>query len=316
MSKVVLAKITDLTHTQWLAMRQHGLGGSDAAAICRMSRWRGPLAVYTEKVSSYVVEEDNEAMYWGRVMEPVLLAEFGKRSGLKVEPVPYMFSCHEYPFMLADIDGIAHEQDGSVSLVEIKTANAFAAPDWENGLPQEYYIQIQHYLAVCDLPRAYVVVLIGGNNFRYERIERDEETIKTIISMEYAFWHEHVLAHVAPEADATSGPALDALYPASDNTSIILPAEADQLIHHLDELKEAENIVKAEKTQTENQLKALVKGAECGKTPAGYSVKWKTSSTSRLDTTRLKAEQPDIVSKYTKTSSYRRFSVTAPKTKG
>lgn len=315
MSKVVLAKTDKISHAKWLQFRQHGIGGSDASAVCGMNRWRGPLDVYLDKLGKTPAQEDNEAMYWGRTMEPVLRDEFAKRTGKTVEAMPYMFSCKEYPFMIADIDGIVREEDGSVSLLELKTANGFATADWESGLPQEYYIQIQHYLSVCDLPKAYVAVLIGGNHFQYEELARDEDTIRMVIAMEKAFWHNNILGVVPPKADETSGPALDTLYPASGNTSIILPDEADQLIKQLNDLKEVEAQVKAEKTKTENQIKALLKDAECGKTPAGYSVRWKTSSTSRLDTTKLKAEQPDIVAKYTKTSSYRRFSITAPKEK-
>lgn len=313
MSKVVVAKLANMSRADWLKLRKRGIGGSDAAAVCGFNRWRGPLDVYRDKTTAVSPEVDNESMYWGRVMEPVLRNEFAKRSGLEVKEVPYMFSCQEYPFMLADIDGIAYEKDGSVSLLEIKTANGYTAKDWENGLPQEYYIQIQHYLAVCDLQKAYVVVLIGGNDFRYEAIPRDDETIRTIIALEADFWRNHVLGMNPPAADSTSANALNDLYPADNGTSIILPPEADKLVANIEEFKKIEDEVKKGKTEAENQLKALLQNAECGKTPSGYSIRWKNSSTNRLDTTKLKAEHPDIVSQYTKTSNYRRFNITAPK---
>ncbi len=313
MSKVVIAKTTELSHKEWLILRKHGIGGSDAAAVCGMNRWRGPLDVYLDKTSKTVEEKDNDAMYWGRVMEPVLREEFRKRTGLKVSEVPYLFAYEEHPFMFANIDGIVREKDDSVSLLEIKTANGFAAKDWDNGIPQEYFIQIQHYLAVCDLKKAYVAVLIGGNDFRYEVIDRDEEVIQTIIAMEANFWNNNVKAKKAPEADATSSDALNNLYPNDNSTSIILPSEADRLITNLEEIKNMMDELKKNQAEAENQLKAMMKKAECGKTPAGYSVRWKNSSTSRLDTTKLKADQPEIVAKYTKTSTYRRFSITAPK---
>lgn len=313
MSKVAIAKTNELTHKEWLILRKHGIGGSDAAAVCGMNRWRGPLDVYLDKTSTAVDEKDNEAMYWGRVMEPVLREEFAKRTGLTVSEVPFLFACKEYPFMFANIDGIVREKDDSVSLLEIKTANGFAAKEWENGLPQEYFIQIQHYLAVCDLKKAYVAVLIGGNNFRYEVIDRDDDVIQTIIAMEASFWTNNVQAKKAPEADATSSDALNSLYPHDNNTSIILSSEADRLITNLEEIKKVMDDLKKDQAEAENQLKAMMKEAECGKTPAGYSVRWKNSSTSRLDTTKLKAEQPEVAAKYTKTTTTRRFSISAPK---
>lgn len=311
--KKAIAKINELSREDWLTLRKKGIGGSDAAAVCGLNRWRGPLDVFLDKTSESIDSTDNEAMYWGRIMEPVLREEFSRRTNLKVEAVPYMFQFKEHPFMLANIDGIVHENDGTVSLIEIKTANGFATKDWEDGLPQEYYIQIQHYMAVCDLAKAYVAVLIGGNNFRYEAISRDDETIRTIIALESNFWNNHVLTKTAPPVDSTSEKAISSMYPASNGTSIILPSEADRMIANIEECRTIEEEIKKAKAEAENGLKALLQDAECGKTPSGYSVRWKTSTTSRLDSAKLKADHPDLVAQYTKASSYRRFSITAPK---
>lgn len=311
--KKAIAKINELSREDWLTLRKKGIGGSDAAAVCSLNRWRGPLDVFLDKTSESIDSTDTEAMYWGRVMEPVLREEFSRRTNLKVEAVPYMFQFKEHPFMLANIDGIVHENDGTVSLIEIKTANGFATKDWEDGLPQEYYIQIQHYMAVCDLAKAYVAVLIGGNNFRYEAISRDDETIQTIIALESNFWNNHVLTKTAPPVDSTSEKAISSMYPASNGTSIILPSEADRMIANIEECRVIEEEIKKAKAEAENGLKALLQDAECGKTPSGYSVRWKTSTTSRLDSAKLKADHPDLVAQYTKASSYRRFSITAPK---
>lgn len=313
MSKVALANTNKISHAEWLQMRKHGIGGSDAAAVCGLNRWRGPLDVYLDKTSDKTEEKETPAIYWGNVMEPVLRTEFAKRSGLVVEEVPYLFNCREYPFMIANVDGIAREKDGSVSLLEIKTANGFAVKDWDNGLPQEYYIQVQHYMAVLDLAKTYVVVLIGGNDFRVEEVARDDETIATVTALEADFWRNHVLALTPPAVDATSGKALDTLYPSSNGTSVILGAEADAFINDLESLKDVETQIKISKDESENALKALLGEAECGKTPEGYSVRWKSSSTSRLDTAKLKADYPELVAKYTKTTTYRRFSISVPK---
>ena len=111
MSKVVVAKLANMSRADWLKLRKRGIGGSDAAAVCGFNRWRGPLDVYRDKTTSVTSEADNESMYWGRVMEPVLRNEFAKRSGLEVKEVPYMYRCQVYPFKLADIDGISYEKD-------------------------------------------------------------------------------------------------------------------------------------------------------------------------------------------------------------
>lgn len=316
MSKKAIARTNQLTKEEWLTLRMHGLGGSDAAAACGMSKWKSPLMLWLEKTGRQPSQAAGEAAYWGTVMEPILRKEFAERTGLKVEDVPFMFQSQEYPFMLADIDGIVHENDGSVSLLEIKTAGSYAASEWANGLPAEYYLQIQHYLAVLELPKAYVAVLLGGNQFSYHEIQYDDTVIQNIITLESTFW-QHVAADTEPDiddADSTSD-ALAIMYPKSNKTSLLLPDEADAIVTRYLERKSAEAQAKKDRLLCENQLKAMLKDAECAKTPAGISISWKSTSTSRLDTTALKTAEPEIVSKYTVTANSRRFTISTKKSK-
>lgn len=312
---ITAIKTSDLTREQWLALRKKFIGGSEIAAVAALSRHKGPLQIYWDKVNPDVQpQEDNEAMYWGRTMEPILREEFAKRTGLQVVACPFMFTSKIYPFMSANLDGIAtNETTGEKMVLEIKTANGFAAKDWEKGMPPEYYLQVQWYLALTQLNKAYIAVLIGGNSFKYEEVARDEETIQTLIALASNFWNNHVLKRIPPEPDATSGTALDSMYPTADNTSIILPPEADQLIAQIEECKGLEDDLKKTVAEAEAKLKGWIGKSESGRSVSGYCVHWKNVTSSRLDTTKLKAEQPDIVAKYTKTTSSRRFSITAPK---
>ena len=308
--KRVLAKTENMSREGWLTLRKQGIGGSDAAAACGMSRYKAPLALWLEKTGQVESKEAGEAAYWGTVMEPVLRAEFAKRSGLTVEPMPYMFCRAEFPFMIGNIDGIVREKDESVSLLEIKTANGFSAKEWDDGLPTEYFLQVQHYLAVVDLQKAYVACLIGGNSFVVEEVFRDDEVIANITAMEAAFW-KSVVDRTQPEIDgsASTTEALSAMYPQSDKTSIILPEEADEILSYYIGIKETEAKVKEEKTACENKLKSMLGQAECGKSPKGISVSWKNVETLRIDTTRLKAEAPQIAEQFTVKSQTRKFVV-------
>ncbi len=315
MSKFVIAKTSELSKEKWLELRKlNGIGGSEAAAAVGMNRWRGPLDVYLDKTSETIeAKADSDAMLFGRLFEPIIRNEFARRSGLSVVECPYMFGSQEYSYMFADIDGVVTEADGTKALLEIKTANGFAEKEWLDGMPPEYYIQIQHYLAVTDLSKAYVAVLIGGQKFRYEEVARDEDTIQTLIAMEGNFWNNYVLKRTPPEPDATSGAALDSMYPTADNTSIILPAEADKYVTQIAECKKLEDDLKKAISEAQHKLCGWLGNSESGRTSGGYCVHWKNVTTSRLDTVKLKAEQPELVEQYTKTTSSRRFSISAPK---
>ena len=315
MSKpLIVVKTTTISYDQWFATRRKGVGGSDASAVCGISRYSSPLDVWLLKTGRKPATPDNEAMHWGRLLEPVVRAEFARRTGLAVKECPYLMAHNDYPFMLANVDGIVTDKDGSKCVLEIKTTNSFTtAKDIEDGLPAEWFCQVQHYMAVTELPRAYLAVLIGGNKLQWQVVERDEETIQTIIALEHHFWNEHVLKDVPPPVDEHSGDALALLYPTSTESSVVLPAEADELVSQWVEIKKAEDELKAAKTTCENNLKALLKDAESGIAPNGYHVAWKSYSQSRLDSTKLKAAHADIAAKFTTTITGRKFSVTAPK---
>ena len=61
---------------------------------------------------------------------------------------------------------------------EAKTVSQYREDEWKDGkIPTEYMMQVQHYLAVCNMQKAYIAALIGGNHFIYYTILRDEEMI-------------------------------------------------------------------------------------------------------------------------------------------
>ena len=314
MAKSIIAKnIDSMPRNEWLALRRKGIGGSDCAAACGLSRWKSPLQLFVEKTSGVKTEPDNEKMEWGKRLEPLIRNTFAEKSGLTVVECPIMFAFKEYPYMIANVDGIVSEKDGSKSLLEIKTVGEYASSDWDEGLPIEYYLQIQHYLAVTDLKKAYCAVLIGGNKFSHQVVERDKETIDTITALEYDFWNNHVLKGIPPAVSDKDSDILNTLYPKSNSATAILPTEADEIINEYLEIKALEEELKKQKALAENKLKSILGDNEGGQSAAGYSVNWKSVNSNRLDTARLKADHPEIIEQYSIQSTSRRFSITAPK---
>lgn len=310
---IIVAKTKEISYEQWITERRKGIGGSDSAAVCGLSKFSSPLDVWLQKTGRRPATPENEAMYFGRLLEPIVRTEFARRSGLTVKECPYILQSREHPFMIANVDGIVTEKDGTKCVLEIKTTNSFTAiKDVEDGLPAGYFCQTQHYMAVTGLPKAYVVVLIGGNKLQWQVVDRDEETIQNIVALERHFW-DFVVRDVPPPVDANSGDALAMLYPTSTESSIVLPAEADELVAQYLEIKKAEDELKAAKAETENKLKALLKDAESGTTHSGYVVSWKSYSQSRLDSAKLKAAHADIAAQFITAVTGRKFSVSAPK---
>ena len=80
----ILTSTEHLTHEEWLAWRNKGIGGSDASVVCGINKYKSPVELWLEKTDQIEHSEAGEAAYWGTVMEPIIRSEFEKRTGLRL----------------------------------------------------------------------------------------------------------------------------------------------------------------------------------------------------------------------------------------
>jgi predicted phage-related endonuclease len=193
---------------------------------------------------------------------------------------------------------------------EAKTSSAYRAAEWDHAIPDEYLLQVQHYLAVTGHKGCYIAVLIGGNTFQWRFIERDEELIAMLIQLEGDFWR-HVQEGIPPPLDGSEASAefLNKRFPDSvPRSRITLPGDAVSLIRRYDDACEQIDRHTEQKTEAENLLKQMLGIHETG-IAGDRLVSWKSISQERLDSKTLKAERPSLFKRYARETSHRRFSV-------
>lgn len=299
----------DTSRYEWLLERKTGIGGSDASAILGFNPWKSAFELYIDKTSDEVREIDNDAIYWGNVLEDIVAEEFTRRTGKKVRRRNQTFRHPKYNFMIANID---RDVVGERALLECKTTNAFNADAWEGEhIPPAYICQLQHYMAVLDYEKAYIAVLIGGQKFVWKELERDDEFIELMIEAEKNFWENHVLKGIPPEIDGSKSASelLSKMYPADNGETVMLKSdEAEMLIEAIESIKAEIKEKQALQKEYENKLKLMIGEAQTGVTPR-FEVNLKTYERNSIDTKTLKKELPDIAEKYTKQSSYRRLTI-------
>ena len=309
---IVLASTENMSYEDWLEHRKLGIGGSDASVVCGINKYKSPVELWMDKTGQLPPQEAGEAAYWGTQLESIVRDEFTKRTGIEVTKPTVILQSEEHPFMLANLDGTCEVPDVGTCIFEAKTASAYKAGEWEDTIPDEYQLQIQHYMAVTGYAGAYIAVLIGGNTFRWKFVERDEELISMLIELESAFWN-HVQDCTPPPLDGSDAAAkfLSERFPTSKPTShITLPDTAADLLAQYDEACEQLEIVTEKKQKAENLLKEMMGENEIG-TAGDRIVTWKSVSQERLDSKTLKAEHPTLYKKYANKSSYRRFTIKA-----
>lgn len=305
-----LVSTENMPYDQWLLWRKKGIGGSDASVVCGLNKYKSPVEIWMDKTSVIEPKQAGEAAYWGNLLEPIVRNEFIKRSGLNVVIEKSLLQNTTYPFMFANLDGIVKDPINGDCIFEAKTSSAFRMDEWEHSIPEEYQLQVQHYMAVTGFNGAYVAALIGGNQFKWHYIKRDDELISMMIKLEAAFWH-HVESNTPPTLDGSEATRLlmEKLYPKSiPHSQITLPDVALDYIIQYEEYSEKEKIASELKEQACNKLKSLLGESEAAEVGQRI-ISWKSISSERLDSKQLKAECPDIYSKFVNVSSYRRFAI-------
>lgn len=310
MNANILVETENLSREEWLRYRKCGIGGSDVAAILGISKWNSAISLWLDKTNqTNEPVEENEAMQWGTIMEPIIRNHFAEVTGKTVVEVKAMLQHPEHPFMLADVDGLTTDDEGNPAILEIKTASEYKRSEWENDIPSYYQTQVQHYLCVTGVQKAYVAVLIGGNSFKVYEVDADAEIQSMLIAVEKDFWNK-VQNMIRPEMDGSDAAKnlLDSLYHGGISEQIVMPDEAVEYVDVYIEACAEEDNAKAKKQEASNHIKEIM-GDYDKAICLGHSISWKPVSSERLDSKALKEAEPEIYEKYVKKSISRRFTI-------
>ncbi len=310
MNANILVETEGISHEEWLRWRKKGIGGSDVSAILGINKWTSAIELWLDKTNQKNNPvEVNEAMEWGTILEPIIRDHFALVTGKTVTEVKAMLQHPDHPFMIADVDGVTTDDNGDPAILEIKTASEYKRDEWLEGVPTYYQTQVQHYLCVTGVSKAYVAVLIGGNSFRIYEVDADPEVQQMLIAVEKNFW-DKVQNMIRPEIDGSDAAKdlLDQIYDGGVEEGIILTEDAVEWVDAYIEASAEEDNAKAKKQEASNHLKEITGDydkASC----MGHSITWKPVTSERLDTKALKEKEPEIYSKYAKSSTSRRFTL-------
>lgn len=162
---------------EWHAARRPGVTGSEIAAVLGLSKWESPFSLWHRKRGLAAQQPENEEMKWGKLLEPVILAEFQARHPELAVTSGGTYRHTDHTWQLGNPDGIARPADGSAPacIVEVKTS--YDDRGWgEAGtdhIPVYYRAQVLWYLDTLGLDRALIPVLISGSDYREYQIVID-----------------------------------------------------------------------------------------------------------------------------------------------
>lgn len=273
----------------WLEGRRFGIGASDSPYFFGVGYAGGSVySLYWDKIGKPLADDEDEIpkrLLIGKELEPSLRRIFSMETGFHVvdagEFTIYRSNSHE--FICASLDGFCLDDEGDLCVLELKNVNEYAKNDWKDGdSPVQYQVQVQHELAVTGLKKAYLMALVGGQEPKIVRIDRNDSFIKnSLVPACVNFWVNHVEARVPPEVDGSQATAraLQLLHPNDNGESVLLPDAFVKLDEKLQKIKKLAKRLENAQKGIENQIKSTIGAATFGELPNGVSYSWKTQHT-------------------------------------
>jgi len=192
---VQTARSQEPTPARWPNMHDADLGTLDAAAALGCDPFKSQVRLWMEKTGRQDLLQpgpqagalSEEAVYWSRLLDPIVVAHYALRTGRQVRRTGTVLRHPQHSWMVAhhvrEISG-----PPEVQLLECRCVGMDLATLWGEGLPAYVQIQMLHVLAVTGAQAIDVVALIGGQELRIHRVERDEVEISRLIDAEHEFW--------------------------------------------------------------------------------------------------------------------------------
>ena len=208
----MVKKIILNSREEWLQNRKR-IGGSDASAIMGRNPYKTNIELWQEKTGRTFPEDISDKPYvkYGIAAEEHLRALFALDH-------PEYTVCYEenniwlndrMPWAHASLDGWLIDKEGRNGIWECKSTNflqSLQKEKWKQQIPDNYYVQILHYLMVTEFDFAILKAQLKYDfgeeiylQTRHYPIERSEvqEDIDYLMQKEAEFW-EYVKSDKVP----------------------------------------------------------------------------------------------------------------------
>lgn len=307
--KVALLEDLPPQSEPWLQARKLGIGGSDAAAVLGLGDFKSAFEVYLDKTGRHpdgLTIPENSKMMWGRILEDPVADHTARVTGCVHAKSRWLYQHRQFDYMLGNVDRIVLDPARPTpGIYEGKTCGEYMADRWgddETDSPAMYaLIQAVHYMDVLDLTWADIAVLIGGQDYRHYRVERDDELVEMLRAYEADFW-DHVQRRVEPPVSGSIGDTdlLQRLYEAVHDKQILVGEEAVELTRTYREQHAIAKAAEDAKSEAGNRLRQLMGDAEIAVDVYGREIAtWKQHETTKFEQKRFQTEMPRFAATYT-----------------
>jgi predicted phage-related endonuclease len=215
--------ITTANRDDWLAARREGVGASEAGSALGVG-YLPRRKLYLLKTGRIPEDPPRDWMRMGTLMEPVIEAEYERRTGNSVAArqrfrvLPR--ATDRDPYLFATLDGwTAGGYPVDYKLVNERVARGLG-PESTDLVPMGWIVQAHQQMLVTETDRVDFAVLVWGEGVRIYVVRRSEELIDLVGRGVREFWGHVVERRIPPEIEHgdLDLDVLKALYPGCSGT--------------------------------------------------------------------------------------------------
>lgn len=300
----MIAPIAPANTTEWHQLRRTGIGASEAAAACGLSRWETPLDVWARKVGQAEGKVETPVMALGTLMEGAIWTQFQRMTGTVVSRVsPGLFRHASLKHVLASPD--AELADSRLGESKVTSDANGELGEGNDELPVEWICQAFQQMAVTGAPAVVFAVVVvpqeirswlldvlrpehaaavlstglakGKVELRHFTVDSHTSGIRNLLNRVDAFWTNHVVPGVMPSVDWSHARTVEAVKRACLQTKVgevvDLGEDAVKLAGDLASTKDQIKKLGLEEKRLSAELMLKVGTASGGRLPDGQFLK-------------------------------------------
>lgn len=263
------------------ADRKAGIGSTDSAAILGLSPWKSAHDVWRQKVMGEEPKEPSLPMWLGLKLEDAIAELYTAATSQAVYKDGIQYVLAPRQIMRAHVDYRWTGMPEPAPIVECKTSRTkrgWGEP-MTDQVPKHYWIQVQHQMAVANVPFVDVAVLFGHDDFRVYRVYRDDDFINSLVTDMEEWWDLYVATQTPPPLDGSEGATrtLRERYPSSTADAIPATSEQSALVRELFTVREAAAALARSDALLVQKLKDAI-GEHAGMHGPDFNITWKDRS--------------------------------------
>lgn len=216
---------------RWLALKAGKVGSSNIPVIVGLDSYRTTFEEWAEWTGKVPRIEDNDHLWLGREMEPVIGKLFARRTGFEVRPADCLIEHPTEERFLASPDFFVMFE-ACQRILEAKNANWKMREKWRGGAPVRHVVQLNWQLGCSGLKEGHVAGLLGGSvdDFEHDMFTFDQSLFDLCAEAAFDFL-ERVRTDTPPAPSAHDTKLIAALQGEREARTVILDEAGQESVN-------------------------------------------------------------------------------------